>query len=86
MTLPSAKEIQKEDANFRKSERSNRKKCPVCFSSLKEEAQRPPDDFHCYSCNLIFTLSYLSVFWLGFDSGVDATVCNWNIDEGEEKE
>ena len=82
MTLPSAKEIQKKDANFKKSERSNRKKCPVCFSSLKEEEQGLYNMVQystCQNCNLEFSPTYLSVFWLGFDSGVDATVINWDI-------
>ena len=77
--IPSPLDIQKEQTKFISKERANKKKCPICFSLMQEEACRPPDDLHCYNCNLTFSQTYLNVFWFGFEVGVDATLTNSKV-------
>ncbi len=90
--IPSPRDIQKNEANFISGERANRKKCPICFSSLKEEYNLNigQTEFHCSFCKLNFNQTYLNVFWSGFEVGVDATVTHPNMkyesEEGESDE
>ncbi|KKM82991.1 hypothetical protein LCGC14_1313960 [marine sediment metagenome] len=89
--IPSPRDIQKDEAKFISGERVNRKKCPICFSSLKEEYNLNigQTEFHCSFCKLNFNQTYLNVFWFGFEVGVDATVTHPNMKhvlEGESDE
>lgn len=91
MTTKSPKEVQKEDASFRKSERSNSNKCPVCFSILSKDKESlhsnvVPQYLTCQNCNLEFSPTYLTVFWFGFDAGVESSYVHLDEEEKEEKE
>ncbi len=84
--IPSPRDIQQDEAKFISGERANRKKCPICFSLMKEEDCIATDELHCHFCNLTFNETYLNVFWFGFEGGVDATVTHPNmkhVSEGE---
>ena len=87
--IPSPRDIQRGEAKFISGERANRKKCPICFSLMKEEDCIATDELHCHFCNLTFNETYLNVFWFGFEVGVDATVTHPNmkhVSEGESDE
>ena len=91
MTTKSPKEVQKEDASFRKSERSNSNKCPICFSTLNKDEKDlhssvVPQYLTCQNCNLEFTSTYLTTFWFGFDVGVDSSYIWSESDEEKEDE